>query len=165
MNTFRIVCDILATVAVGTYIYFLLRWHNENMTIYKSVSKKLDHLYKLCDVLVDGCFSAPHRSLYAKYRELGPFNQPKTKREEFEIMKGLAVASYLRGRKIIIDAMNAAEDPEGKKFFEQKLKETDSIFNLMETIDENSSEDYIKSVLADVNSSIKKLFDMERIGE
>lgn len=165
MNTFRIICDILGVVMMGTYIYFLLRWHHENMKIYKIVSQKLDHLYKLCDVLIDGCFSPPHRALYSKYRELGPFKQPQTRREEYDIMKQLAVDSYTRGRKVILDQINSTQDPAEKEFFELKLKETDGIFNLMETIDENSSEEYIKGVMADVNSSFKKLFDIERMGE
>jgi hypothetical protein len=157
MVLFRIICDLVALCTLGTYIYFLIATHRENKKIFGILSKKITHLYHLTDILCDSCFSLPHRALYSQIRNLGPFNMPKTKREEFEIMRKTAFEGYSENRKKIIDIINSTEDPTEKERHEQKLRNMDSIFNLMGTIDEKSSEEYIQSVLTDIKASIFKI--------
>jgi len=157
MITFRIICDLLALCILGSYIYFLIRTQNENRKISSLLSKKIMHLYHLTDILCDSCISVAHRALYNQIRTLGPFGMPKTKREEFEIMRKTASESYSENRKQIVEVINSTDDPAEKERHEQKLRNMDSIFNLMGTIDEKSSEEYIQNVLMDIKTSILKI--------
>jgi hypothetical protein len=157
MILFRIICDVLALLVLGTYIFLIIRNHRESIKMFNALSKKINHLYVLVDILNGGCYSSAHRALFSKYMDIGPFNMPKSKKEEFEIMRKMSFESYNENRQQMVEIINSTDDPIEKRRQEQRLKDTDSIFNLMGTIDEKSSESYIKSVLADINASIYKI--------
>jgi hypothetical protein len=120
-------------------------------------------LYALLDIVVEGIH--PYmRLLYYEYRNLKPDQLPKNKKEEFTLLKDIAMKRFLFGREMIIKALNDPMDPMDlieKQKMQEHLTELDGMINILSTIDKNTSDEYINSVMKDILASMVKLNNLK----
>jgi hypothetical protein len=116
-------------------------------------------LYALLDIVVEGIH--PYmRLLYYEYRNLKPDQLPKNKKEEFTLLKDIAMKRFLFGRERIIKTLNDPMDPMDpieKQKMQEHLTELDGMINILSTIDKDTSDEYINSVMKDILASMVKL--------
>jgi len=144
---------------------------NEMIT---GMSYYIGHLYALMDILSRGQNSFVQQQLYNNLRTLDPKTlalkfgamqenskdamQENSKDYLLQVRDPL-LQEYQRSRDILLKAIEKETDSEEKKYLEDLLQEFDGPFNLLSTLDANSSPEYTDSIKKTIDHSMAKLFE------
>jgi hypothetical protein len=75
---------------------------------------------------------------------------PKTPKEELVLLRELAFERCSLCRTILLDRIASTDDENEKGYYKKHLENVDGAVNLLSTLDENSSEEYVQQVLIDI---------------
>jgi len=134
------------------YLISLAFFYFSVILFLKRTEKRISHLYSLIDVLSIGAFPMI-KIIFNKMRTFDSFkdqNITKLIRETY--------LSFLNEiRENLVKKKKDIEDPIELSMFNKNLNEIENVINLLSTIDENSSEEYIKQVMTDIEATFFKL--------
>jgi hypothetical protein len=132
----------------------------------KIQKKEQDDTFKqifiLLDTLNQGLCSVPHKALYTELRQLQPEQMPLTESDRKKFFKEISFKNYVRARQKINERINSLTSEEQRQNLKTQLNQIDSINDLVQTIDENSSEDYMKVVMQNVYLCLQKIAELEQ---
>jgi len=147
----------------GIVLIFLIFF---SVHIYKIMGMNrllITNCYTLLDIVAGGIQSILHKETYLKLRDLPPQKFPKNKREEVLLMRDFSIDTYQNNRNKLIKMMHFTQDPIQKERLKTVLTEMDGAFNLMCTLDSNSSDDYIQNVMNDLHGTLSKVLSMREL--
>lgn len=119
----------------------------------KKIEKRISHLYFLTDVLSIGT-SPMTQIIFNKTRTLNSFKDQNL----LELFRETYFNLLNKIREDMIKKKKDIKDPLDLLMFDKNLNEIENIMNLLNTIDKNSSQEYIKQVMADIKVTLSKLF-------
>lgn len=171
LSLMAIVLTLMAIVLTGCIIYSklkLIQHHTDNiLSLHKELEKQNDkieilkksiqHIYLLLDIVGNGLCSDAHKTLFQKVIALGPEKLPRTQKDLMDLSHEISLENFMRARAELLNMIRATEDPDQKEIFKTHLKEIETIMNLLDTIDENSSEDYKMQVMVELRESLIKI--------
>jgi hypothetical protein len=149
MKTFTIICLALNCFILINLAIQAISFRIKNRKFMEDIILRIAHQYKLMDILCGGVPSLT-RVFYAKLREMGPDKMPKTPQEELALLKDMAFEKCSICRTILLERITSTDDEEEKAHYKNHLERMDGAVNLLSTLDENSSEEYVKKVLIDI---------------
>jgi hypothetical protein len=119
--------------------------------------KRIHKLFVLLDVLNSGlCNTMTQRVFYA-LNELQIDDFPKTPKELSTFLKQQSNKSYEKVLKTMIEKISTCENPDEKAFLKGKLDKFNEVKLLSDLLDENSSEEYVRTVNQQLSQAIYEL--------
>jgi hypothetical protein len=139
---------------------------SELFELHKTIKKEQDDVFKqifiLLDILNQGTCSVPYKALYTELRQLQPEQMPVTELERRDFFKQISLKNYARVRIKIQERINKLTSEEKKQVLRNQLMEIDSINDIVQTIDSDSSEDYMKIAMHNVYLCLQKIAELEQ---
>jgi hypothetical protein len=127
----------------------------------KKLAKISAHLYTLVDILSES--THPYvKMLFSEFRRLPLDQLPKNKKEEFALLKDIALKRFSAGRTILMKMIMEEDDPVQRQKMNDNLNEIENMMTLLSSIDKGTSEEYMNSVMVDMLSTIYKMTNMEQ---
>lgn len=132
----------------------------------KVLKRENDEVFKqifiLLDTLHQGICSVPHKFLYAELRQLQPSQMPTTELERRDFFKKISLKNYALTRAKIQHRIDSLTSEDQKQILRTQLSEIDSIHDIVQTIDDNSSEDYMKIAMHNIYLCLQKIAELEQ---
>ncbi len=156
MKNFSLILEIGGVLAPLIIIILLILINRNYMSIIKTISKRLSLQEKLLDLMFTGV--PPFiREIANKIKSGEQVDIEK----ELESGKGDTIQrsyhSITGMREEIEDAKENATDPMEIANYNEQLKEIDGVITLLSTLDEDSSPEFVDSVMKDVKASLMRL--------
>jgi hypothetical protein len=155
---------ILPLIVLIFLFYTITEYRKTTKIVYddlKKLAKISAHLYTLVDILAEG--THPYvKMLYFEFRKLPLDHLPKTKKEEFALLKDIALKRFTAGRDLLMKMLMEEDDPVQRQKMNDNLNEIENMMTLLSSIDKNTSEEYMNSVMMDMLSTIYKMTNMEQ---
>ena len=117
-------------------------------------------LFVLTDILSEGIHPSL-RMFYRQFRKLSPDKLPKDKKEEFALLRDMAMERFNAGRDFLLHSLREQNDPDEQERIRNHLTEIEGMITLLSTIDDNTSDEYVSSVMKDLMASMHKLAHLE----
>lgn len=117
----------------------------------KKIVEHFRHVYFLMDLMSD-TLPYPLRSFYRDVRIIAPEDTPRGRKESLLLFRSALIKCLSEVRSEIFEEIE-------KRNRQEILSELDSIRSLLSTMDENTSEDYIVTVLRDAIVSFNKIIN------
>jgi len=131
----------------------------------KQIDELFGQIFILLDTLQQGMCSVAHKFLYAELRQLKPSEMPTTEFERRNFFKKISLKNYALTRTKIQERINNLKTEQQKQALQMQLSEIDSIHNIVQTLDADSSEDYMKTVMQNVYMCLQKIAELNQSSE
>jgi hypothetical protein len=123
------------------------------------LSKILGKAYMLLDVLYSGSSNALAKSIYCNLRNLSPENMPKGRTDLVLLLKKISEDQYQESISLLKKKIIETENEEEKELLSKKLSVVQEMKTMFETVDENSSTEYIELISRELFKSITEFSD------
>jgi leucyl-tRNA synthetase len=127
---------------------------NKQLEILK---ESLRHVYLLLDMLGNGLCSPIHKALYQKIATLSIDKLPQNEKDLIKLTQEMGLESFAKAQEKISELINTTDDIVQKEKYKLHLRELEGMFNLISTVDENSSEEYKVQVANELKESMMKV--------
>jgi hypothetical protein len=121
------------------------------------LNKRMDYFILLIDVIAGGLCSPMHQTIYDKLRRLSPEEALKVTKNKYEFLREITTEGYAKSRKLLKEIKDKTDDPIKKEEYEAALAELDGIFNLLDSIGNESSPEHVRKIMDNVLMSIDKM--------
>ncbi len=147
--------DLFFTLALfAVYIFLVLRYI-KHLGLHR---KKLAHSEILISILASGMCSPAHRTLYTKLKDMTPDEAIAVSKDDGEFFRMMTSESFIQTRKILEEALATAPS-EKKTEYQSAIEELDAMFNLLSSVDKNSSTEHKKKIMQEVDMTMARLHD------
>jgi hypothetical protein len=114
--------------------------------------KKIRQLFLITDLMASRLGDTTFQKLYDQVRKMGIYD----KKDLLKITQKINEEAYAEMRKNLDNLIKDNQDPIEKSKIEKIRDELDGIFNLFETVDDNSSEEHKQRVVQNMVEVVKK---------
>jgi len=146
---FNIIDLFVPLVLIIFYIIYIMRLH-------KVHQKEIIHIRFLMDTLAAGMCSPSHKAMYHKLSEMTPEKALEAMKDKSEFCRLMTTESFIEARKVLEKIMSEIP-PEKKEEFQEAIDELDGMFNLLSTIDNNTSKEHVDKIMNEIGVSLNKL--------
>lgn len=133
---------------------FMTLLRKENKILTQEISK----LQCLVDLLGAGTCHPMSKILYGKLRVMSYETFPHSKGEMSKTIREACDEHFQSLHVSLSKTIEKTDDPNHKKFLESKLQNLTDLKNVIDTVDENSSQEYLAIVINQINDTVKELF-------
>ncbi len=125
------------------------------------LSKGLKKQQNLLDLIASAMCNPAAKSLYYKLSEIKIEDYPNSHEAMSELIEKLSHENYAKQRKILQDLIEKTEDPIQKNILEKKLEKFDELKTVTSLLDHDSSDEYKKTLMENINKIITELYSNE----
>ena len=108
-------------------------------------------------ILSEGLCSPMHRQMFNSVLKDGPEAIGKNLFKNFEDIKKMLFENYSKGREKLLKEKEKFDDPGVIEKFQVRITELDNVLNLLSSVDNNTSDEHLKTVMDEINLSMTKI--------
>lgn len=153
--------QILSSLLLVFCLYLFARNTRLAQEAVLDAQKKINHQALLLDIVSQGLCSPIHRFAYDRIREIG-YKKDLSIKDVAEIIREKSLEVYNHGRKQMVEWINTIDDPAAKEKYKMRLNEADTVMTLLDTVDDNTSDEQVKIIMTNIMSSIRKMQEIDR---
>jgi len=143
---------LLIPILAAIYIFMVLRFFRT----LKLHQKRVEHTELLMSILSAGLCSPIHKAIYRRLSEMPVDKAVEATKNKGELFRLMASESFIDARKVL-EKIKVEAPLDKKEEFQLAIDELDGMFNLLSTVDENTSIEHINKIMYDVGVSLNKL--------
>lgn len=147
----HVVVEVLDLVGPFIILFFMFAAYRYQSKTVLRIIERQKHLHLLMDILASGVVVPPVRDIYKRAREAGPGCDMNKISQEASLENFNSVVQKLH------EMLNRTEDPVRRARLEKMIQEIEGMWNILSTLDENSSEEYGQQVMMDMQRTIHKM--------
>jgi hypothetical protein len=120
----------------------------------KDISSQIQKIYFLMDTLSNGVCNPISKMIYLNIRNLKAEEMPKDHKDFCILLQKISSDQFLKATQFFQERINSSECQEESDFYEEKLSKLQNIKTMIETIDENSSPEFVELIHQELAKSV-----------